>query len=98
MRPSIPDGPRHINRTGMNKQHSNRDVSREINQTHTQVINHLGEPWCADQRHDPGRRQLGDGTLKDSDIGVAVQARWIDDAVWKRLMLVESPRRGRARL
>lgn len=68
--------------------------SRKIDQTHTEVIDDRSEPWGANQRHDPDRRQLGDGTPKDSDIRVAVQARWIDDAIRKRLVLVESQRPG----
>jgi hypothetical protein len=54
----VPDESRLLTRTGMNEQHLNRNVSREIDQTHPQVIDDCGEPWCADQWHDPGGASL----------------------------------------
>jgi len=70
------------------------NASREIDQTYTEVIDGRGEPWCADQWDDPGRRQLRDGTPEDGDICMAVEARWVDDAVGKMLVLVECKRPG----
>jgi hypothetical protein len=79
----MPDERRLLNRTGMNEQHSNRHCFRGSRPGYAQVIDDCGESWCADQWHDPGRSQLGDGPPKDSDVRVAVQASWIDDAVGK---------------
>ena len=59
------------------------NASRESHQAQPEVVDDRGEPWCADQWHDPGRSQLGDDPPKDSDVRVAVQASWIDDAVGK---------------
>lgn len=75
--PSVADDRRLLNRAEMSDQCSSRQCSREIDQTHMQVIDDRGESRCTNQRHDPGWCQLGDPAPEDSDIRVTVQARWI---------------------
>jgi hypothetical protein len=44
MRPSVPDERRLLTLTGMNEHHLTGNVSREVDQAHTQVINDRGKP------------------------------------------------------
>lgn len=61
-------------------------------QTHPEILQNLGQPWRTKKRHDTLRLKFSYRPIVDGEIGRAVEARWIDDPIKLRRVLVKRHR------